>query len=68
MLKSFTIYDLLIFVILDYTEFDVLANSNGLVDYYLILYHASLIVSTCLCEDLARFINYFGNRDRKKVN
>ena len=33
MLKSITSYDFLLFVSIDYTEFNFLANSNGLVDF-----------------------------------
>ena len=63
MLTSFTSYNFLIFVSLDYTEFNVLANSNGFVDFYQILYHTSLNVITRMCKDSVRFINYFENRN-----
>ena len=63
MLKSLTSYDFLIFVSLDYTEFNVLANSNGFVDFYSILYHTSLNDNTCMCKDLVCFINYFEDRN-----
>ena len=52
MLKSFTSYDLFF----NCTEFNVLANPNGLADFHQILYHTSLNSITCMCKDLARFI------------
>ena len=66
MLKLFTNYDFLIFLSLDYTEFNILANSNGLFDFnriYQISYHRSPNLITCMCNDLVRFINYVENRN-----
>ena len=65
MLKSITSYDFLLFVSIDYTEFNVLAISNGLVDFYKIMYDTSLNVITCMCEDSVRFINYVENGNGK---
>ena len=57
MLKSFPSYDFLIFVSLDYTELNILAKSNGLVDIYKHFYYTSLNVITCMCKHLFRLIN-----------
>ena len=59
MLKSFPSYDFLIFVSLDYTEFNIVAISKGVVDFNQILYPTSLNAFTCMCKDLVRFINKF---------
>ena len=67
MLKSSTSYDFLSFVSIEYIEFNVLANSNDLVDFYKILYHTSLNVITCMCEDSVRFTNYIENRRIEKI-
>ena len=65
MLQSFTDYELLIFLSLNYTELNVLENPNGSIDFYQILYHTFSNVIRCMYEDLARFIDYFKNRDGK---
>ena len=68
MLKSFTSYDFLIFVSFDYTEFNAVTNSDGLVNFNQILYHTSLNVIACMCKDLVHFINYFGNTNGKYID
>ena len=68
MLKWFTSYEFLIFVSLDYIEFNAVANSNSLVNFNQILYHTSLNVIACMCKDLVCFINYFENRNGKYID
>ena len=59
MFNLFTSYDFLIFVSLNYTTFHVIANLNGLVDFYRIVYPTSLNVTACICQDLVSLSNYF---------
>ena len=68
MLKSFTSYEFLIFVSVDYIEFNVLANSNGLVDFNQFFKHARLYGVTRMYKDSVPFINYFENRKRKYID